>query len=125
MSFGQTALGHAALLGAFAAGLVANHVSSWIEMTVAMTLMVLFPARRRLLVSVAGLYWLLFHSTRLNWAFLRAMAKAGGQETDWRLTVLVSGILVAVFCGFAVYFHYVRRARGALRSGRNGPCGAC
>jgi len=111
VSFCQTALGKAVLLVAFAAGLVANHVSSWIEMTVVTALMVLFPARRRLLVSVAGLYWLLFHSTWLNWTFLRDMAKTEGQKTDWTLTVIVSGTLAAVFCVFALYFRYVRRVR--------------
>jgi hypothetical protein len=116
VSFGQTAVGQAALLGAFAAGLVANHVSMWIEMTVAMALIVLFPARRRLLVSVAGMYWLFFHSTWLNWTFLRAMAKSEGQKTDWTLTVLVFGILAAVFCGFALYFQYVRRVRARRAS---------
>jgi hypothetical protein len=112
VSFGQTALGKAALLGAFAVGLLANHENSWIEMTVAMALMVCFPVRRRLLASLVGLYWLFFHSTWLNWTFLRALAKTEGQKTDWTLTALVSGILAVVFCGFGVFFHYVRRVRG-------------
>jgi hypothetical protein len=111
VSFAQTALGKAVLLGAFAVELLVNHVNAWIGLTVAMALMTCFPTRRRLLVSVAGLYWLFFHSTWLNWTLLRALAKTEGQKSDWTLTVLVSGILGAVFCGIAVFFHYLRRVR--------------
>jgi hypothetical protein len=112
VSFAQTPLGIAALIGAFAGGLLINHVNSWIEMTVATALMAIFPARRRLLASVTALYWLLFHSTWLDWTFLRTMARTEGQETAWTLTALVYGTLAAVFCAVAAYFRYVQRARG-------------
>jgi hypothetical protein len=111
VSFGQMALGKAVLLVAFAVGLLVNHVDSWIEMTVAMALISYFPARRRVIVSIAALNWLLFHSTWLNWPFLGSLAKAEGLATDWRLTALVSGIFAAVFCGFTFFFHFVRGGR--------------
>jgi hypothetical protein len=112
VSFAQTPLGIAALLGAFAGGLLINHVNSWIEMTAAVALMAIYPVRRRLLTSLTAMYWLFFHSTWLNWTFLRALAKTEGQKTDWTLTALVSGILTAVFCALAAYFRYVQLARG-------------
>src|ERR1700683_1605061 len=112
VSFAQTPLGIAALLGAFAGGLLINHVNSWIETTAAAALMAIFPARRRLLASAAALYWLLFHSTWLDWTFLRAMGRSEGENSTWILTGRVYGILAAVFCGLAVYFRYVWRARG-------------
>jgi hypothetical protein len=115
VGFGQTAPGKAAMLGAFALLLLANHVNLWIELTLALVPIAYFPARRRLLASMAALYWLFFHSTWLNWTFLRALAKTEGQKTDWTLTVLVSGILAAVFCGLAIFFRYVR----CVRSRRN------
>ena len=118
VSFGQTALGKAALLGIFAGGLLVNRLDLWIEITVIVAVMAYFPARRRLLTSMAGLYWLFFHSTWLNWTFLRALAKAEGQRTDWTLTALVSGILAAVFCGFVVFFYYVRARRDSLAAKR-------
>ncbi|MGA3017520.1 MAG: hypothetical protein ABSF62_10410 [Bryobacteraceae bacterium] len=118
VSFGQTALGKAALLGAFAWWLLVNRLNTWIEITVAVALMAYFPARRRLLASIGALYWLFFHSTWLNWTFLRELAKAEGQRTDWTLTVLVSGILAAVFCVLAIFFHYVRARRGSLAAKR-------
>jgi hypothetical protein len=118
VSFGQTALGKAVLIGAFAGGLFVNRLDSWIEITAAIAVMAYFPARRRLLASMAALYWLFFHSTWLDWAFLRALAKAEGQRTDWTLTLLVSGILAAVFCLLAVFFHYVRTRRVSLAAKR-------
>jgi len=118
VSFGQTTLGKVALTGVFAVGLFVNHMDSWIEMTVAVALVAYFPARRRLLVSVAALYLLLFHSTWLNWEFLRNAAKAAGQRTDWTLTVLVSGILAAVFCLLAAVFQSVRTRRASLAAKR-------
>ncbi len=118
VSFGQTALGKAALLGVFAGGLLGNRLDSWIEMTAIVAVMAYFPARRRLLTSMAGLYWLFFHPTWLNWTFLRMLAKAEGQRTDWTLTALVSGILAAVFCGFVVFFYYVRARHDSLAAKR-------
>ncbi|MBZ5634716.1 MAG: hypothetical protein LAO55_16460 [Acidobacteriia bacterium] len=118
VSFGQTALGKAVLLGAFAGGLFFNRLDSWIEITAAVAAMTYFPARRRRLVSMAALYWLVFHSTWLNWAFLRELATAAGQKTDWTLTVLLSGILAAVFCVLAVFFRYVRARRVSLAAKR-------
>jgi hypothetical protein len=118
VSFGQTALGKAALIGAFAGGLLAIRLDSWMEMTGAVALVAYFPARRRLLVSAAALYWLFFHSTWLDRTFLRTIAKAEGQRTDWTLTLLVSGILATVFCLLALFFHYVRARRVSLAAKR-------
>jgi hypothetical protein len=118
VSFGQTALGKAALLGAFAAALALNRVNSWIELTAAMALMAYFPARRRLLASVAALCWLFFQSSWLDWTLLRTIAKTGGQKTDWTLTALVYGLLAAVFCGLAVFFRYVRARHVSLAGKR-------
>lgn len=118
VSFGQTAAGKAALIGVFALGLLVNRLHLWIEMTVAIALMTYFPAMRRLLVSGAALYWLIFHSTWLNWTFLRALARAEGQSTDWRLTVLVFGILAVVFTVLALLFRSVRARRVSLAAKR-------
>lgn len=87
-------------------------------MTVALAAITYFPGRRRLLVSIATLYWLLFHSTWLNWTFLGELAQSEGQRTDWTLTVLVAGILAAVFCVLAAFFHYVRMRRVSLAAKR-------
>jgi hypothetical protein len=111
LSFGQTRPGKAVLLAAFAIGLFAVRADSWIELTAVIALMTYFPARRRLLLSIATLYWLFFHSAWLNWDLLRSMAKAEGQRTDWTLTLILSGILVSVICLLAVLFHHVRTQR--------------
>ena len=116
--FGQTIPGKAVLLGAFAAGLFAVKVETWIELTAAVVLITYFPARRRLLVSVATLYWLFFHTDWLNWDFLRGMATAEGQRTDWILTALVAGILAVMFCEIAVFFSYVRARRDSFAARR-------
>jgi hypothetical protein len=118
VSFGQTALGKAALIAAFAAGLFVYGADSWIEIAAAIALMACFPARRRLLASMVALYWLFFHSTWLNWAFLRALAKAEGQRTDWLLAVLVFSSLAAVFGALAAFFHYVRARRVSFAARR-------
>lgn len=118
VSFGQTALGKAVLLTAFAGLLFANRAHLWIEITAAAALTAYFPARRRLLLSIAGLYWLLSHESWLHGTFLPALAKAEGQRTDWTLQALLLGILVAVFGVLAVFFHYVRTRRASLAARR-------
>jgi hypothetical protein len=114
--FGQTALGKAVLLVAFAVGLRLNsgflYPHAWQEFTGAVALMTYFPARRRLLLSLlSALHMLLFHSTWLNSDFLEALAKAEGQATDWTLPALVAGIIAAIFLGFVRLFEFIRRVR--------------
>lgn len=111
VSFGQSAFGKPVLLTAFLVGLYVIRVASPLELTAAIALMTYFPARRRLLLSFATLYWLLFHSGWLNWTFLRSLAKAEGQRTDWPLTVFIAGIVAAMFGVLAVFFHYVHTRR--------------
>ena len=116
--FGQTALGRAVLLVAFAVGLRLNagflYPHAWQELTVAVALMTYFPARRRLLLSLlSALHLLLFHSMWLDSDFLVALAKAEGQPTDWTLTALVAGAIAATFLVFLWLFEFIRRARTA------------
>jgi len=119
VSFGQTAPGKAALLGAFAGGLFVNRVNYWLEISLIAAVMSYLPTWRRLLTSVAALYWLIFHHTWLNGPFLSALAKAEGLRTDgWNLKVLFSGILAAVFCALAVFFHYARTRRSSFAAKR-------
>jgi|CZKZ01.1.fsa_nt_gi hypothetical protein len=114
VTFGQTTVGKAVLVGAFAIGLFADRVDAWIGLTVAIALITCFPSRRRLLLSMATLYWLAFHAQWLNWEFLREIATAEGQRTDWTLTALVYGTIAAVLCMFALFFHIARTRRTLL-----------
>lgn len=114
--FGQTALGKAVLLVAFAVGLRLNtgflYPHAWQELTGAVALMTYFPARRRLLLSLLSvLYMLLFHSRWLESDFLVALAKAEEQPTGWTLTALVAGVVAAIFLGFARLFEFIRSQR--------------
>ncbi len=108
VKFGQTPSGKAVLLGAFAFGLVLIHVELWIELTAVVAATTFFPARRRMLLSVATLGWLLFNNSWFNWPFLRSIAQAGGQRADWPLTALVAAVCAAWFCLIALFFRYVR-----------------
>lgn len=118
VGLGQTALGKAALIAAFAWGLHLHGTDSWIEIAAAVALIACFPEQRRLLTSMAALYWLFFHPTWLNWGFLQRLAKAAGQRTDWPLALLVFGILAAVFCVLAGFFRYVRERRVSFAAKR-------
>ena len=118
VNFGQSASGKAVLLGVFALGLVAGHERLWVEMTAAVALMTYFPAQRRLIASCGALYWLIFHGEWLQWGFLRDVAQAEGQRTDWTLTVLVYGILAAVFFVIGLFFRRVSMRPGSLPTKR-------
>ena len=67
--FGQTALGKAVLLVAFAVGLRINsgflYPHAWQEITGAVALMTYFPARRRLLRSLLSALHMSFHVVEL------------------------------------------------------------
>jgi hypothetical protein len=70
VSFGETALGKAVLLAVFGGLLRLYHIDWWMETTIAVGLMAYFPGRRRLLVSIAALHWLVFLDAGLNWSLL-------------------------------------------------------
>src|SRR5450631_1446913 len=114
VSLGQTALGKAVLILAFAVGLFAVRVDSWIELTAAVALAAYIPSRRRLLVSLATLYWLAFHTKWLGWDFLEDIARAEGQRTEWHFIALVYGIIAVVLCVFAILFNFARTRRTSL-----------
>jgi hypothetical protein len=111
VSFGQTWLGKVVLLVSFAVGLRVSGASLWIEMTVPPALMSCFPAKRRQILSLTTLYWLLFHSDWLDWAFIRSLANGAGGTAGWNLNFIIGGILAAAFLVCALFFQFVRGLR--------------
>lgn len=111
VSFGQTLPGKALLIVSFAVCLVIDRVNSWRDLTVAITLLTLFPTRRRLLISVVMLYWLAFHATWINWDALAAVALS---DTHWAVGNIRAagyGILASEFVLLGIYFRLVRTRR--------------
>jgi hypothetical protein len=117
VTFGQTALGKAVLAVAFAAGLAANGLDSWLATGLAVALVAYFPARRRLLLSIAALCWLVYRPTWINWDFLRGLAREG-QIAETAIPSLVFRALAGMFCLVAVFFVYTRKRRGSMLAKR-------
>lgn len=120
--FAQTPFGRAVLLAIFAAGLFANQTHSWIELAVAAGIVAYFPAQRRLLLTLTTLYWLVFHSTWVNWTFLSSIAGADGQPKNWTIKAIGFLILATAFALLAVYFQYVRNRRDSFAAKRSVLC---
>ena len=72
----------------------------------------------RLEMCIRDRYWLIFHGEWLQWGFLRDVAQAEGQRTDWTLTLLVYGILAAVFFVMGLFFRRVSMRPGSLPTKR-------
>jgi Ca2+/Na+ antiporter len=118
VSFCQTTAGKAATLAAFAATLILNRVGPWIALTMVAAVITFFPARRRLMLSLGALYWLIFDHGWLRVDITRQIAKAEGQRTDWAFALMAGIVLVGVFCGIAAFVHHVRVQRLSFSSRR-------
>lgn len=118
VSFAQTAPGKLLLLAAFACGLAINKAEWWPEIVAALACITFWPARRRLLTSVAALCWMLLHASWINWPFLRELAAESGRMPGWRLTAVVYVMLAAVLALTAVFFRAVSLRRGSFATKR-------
>ena len=111
----QKPWGKMALLEVFAVALYFNGVVPWLELTALAMLLSFLPSRRRLLLSLGTLYWLIaHHAWFIKWHVLARIAKSEGQRTDWSPGWLQAILLAGIFCGVWMYFRHVIRWRGSF-----------
>lgn len=118
IAFSQTTKGKATLLTVFAAGLFINRVHFWIEISVALAMITYLPSRRRLILSLVSVYWILRHSVNDHWTFVSAIAVSEGQSADWTLRIILLMILGVVLGTLALYFNYVRKRSASYAAKR-------
>ncbi|MGD0128313.1 MAG: hypothetical protein ABSF46_23380 [Terriglobia bacterium] len=86
-----------------------------VEMAAIVGILSFFPQHRRLLVSAATLYWLVFHAeASLKLDFVRWVASSQGFPSGATLTVTAVVALLAVFCALGLYLKVVGQRRHNL-----------
>src|SRR4051812_44352646 len=96
--FAQSPAGKVAVIGVFAMLLLLNGRPEWIEMTAVAAAITFLPERRRALLSIGALYWLLVHGNEKG-GVIRAVAAAEHIQVDGFLQALVWGIFAGMFLG--------------------------
>jgi hypothetical protein len=116
VAFAQTPAGKVAAVAAFAVLLrlarmpFASTKTPVVEMAAIVGILSFFPQYRRLLVSAATLFWLVFHAQPLlQLDFVRWVASSQGFRTGPALTGAAVVALVAVFCALGLYLRVVGR----------------
>src|SRR5437870_4750238 len=93
VGFCQTAPGKLAIVASFGTALALNRVDAWPSLTLIAGSATFLPERRKFILAVGALYWLIFHHIWSQTDLIRQIAGAEGIRTDWILTLAAGGML--------------------------------
>ena len=110
----QTNAGKMVAVAVFGLLLWLNGSPLFLELTATAGLIGLFPRRRKLLLAVASVLWLLFYSGRMGLTLIKRVAAAEGFQAGPALLCACVLVFTGIFCALGLFLRMVGRRPGNL-----------